>query len=191
MDPFHSEAMQANREPGAHAPSGGASYLAREIVSAHPRVFAYASLMTGSREEANQCLRLGYQAAMRKAASIGTVRPEVFVMRIVRERVLDAVRPRPMATARDAKTTGAEFRAAIQKRDKETVADLVFQALQGMPFDEREVFVLSVVLGYTPALSEQITGDHVPMLQARLFRACEQMDGWFGHQESPDAGHAE
>lgn len=162
--------------PGARPIITDPRVFARTVQQSYSRLYAYALLMCGKEEEALECIRQGITSAQNKLADNKGLSAEAFALQNVRTYVMMTLRHKRWTPA---SPTDPEIGHVLELvRPAASMPDFFDRALvllQSLPLEERESYIMTAVLEYAPSVAEQIAETHSPLIQARLFRACERL----------------
>lgn len=131
------------------------------------KLYAYAYYMVGSRSGADQIIARGLRRAWTNIRDLGDQALEMYLFRCVRLEVHDWLKKYSLHVRRGPNEN-------LRRFEDGSPTDLT-AAICVLSGEEREVFLLAAMLGYGPTIVEQITGDPVVVLRARLRRACLKM----------------
>jgi RNA polymerase sigma-70 factor (ECF subfamily) len=149
-------------------------------------LFRYAERMTGRADEAEDIVQMTFVRGYRRLASCrDPERVGGWLFRIAANLCKDQLksrrrRERPLEEVRELETkTRGEHDAAVQAE----IRDRVGRALDGLPVDQREAFVLKHVEGWSYQEMSQLLEVSVPALKMRVHRAREGLqrllDGFY------------
>lgn len=141
------------------------------------RLFAYAFLLTGSVQDAEDCLQRGVKSARDDLAMMGSANMERFLLRHVRRETLDllSIRAYEPQSRVDRAAGAATIEEALEVNDPDSLGAIAMPLLQGLASEERDCFVLAVALGLSPEGLEYVTGADREVGLARLRRALGEL----------------
>lgn len=142
------------------------------------RLFAYAFLMTGSIQDAEDCVQRGLKSARDKLTDIGSLSVERFVLRHVRREVLSLIMARPYSPppAVPAGPNAPTIETALRVGDSDSLGAIALPLLQGLPTEERDTFLLAVLLGLGTEGVHAVTEVEPAVSAARLKRALRDLE---------------
>lgn len=162
----------------AHALAGGDEAF-REIVGRYQDLlFRHAERMTGRADDAEDIVQAAFVKSYRSLASCRNPdRVGAWLFRIAANGCKDHLKSR---RRRDVSIdTGPEVEAKKglpeDDLDRSILRSRIERALAGLPADQREVFVLKHVEGYSYPEISDLLGVSVPALKMRVHRAREEL----------------
>lgn len=151
----------------------------------HDRLYAYAFLMCGSAEEADRCVHQGVLLSQRTIKDIGELSPLAFFVHQTRRVVMSYLRQQPIHPHQVHPDTGRVLKEAVQNEDAETILVALQPLLASLSIEERDAYVLAVVLGLGRGVVESITRTPENVIENRLARACERLSQGSGVEVTP------
>jgi RNA polymerase sigma-70 factor (ECF subfamily) len=154
--------------------------------------FSLAMRITGARPRAEEVMQEAFVAAWRGAGRYDRARGSVrsWVLGIVHNRAIDAVRRDLVHSRRRASDEGMEERFAARERTEAQAArreetETVRAALAELPEDQRRVIELAYYGGYTHAEIAEVIGAPVGTVKGRMRLGLGKLRGALGSGEVP------